>query len=329
MTSIILDKNDMDDATSVKKDCSPYSTPHQPRSFQAAANAHQGLRDEQYLLNRVYEKMNVEQGEVLGAAPAPQQLEDGGQLTVDELVEINLGTDDDPRPTFVSATLTLEEHESYQTFLMEFQDCFAWSYKEMPGLDPRVATHKLAIDPRFWPVKQQPRRVCPKLQNDIIAEVGKLIAAGFIKEAQYPRWLSSIVPVEKKNGQLRICVDFRDLNRACPKDDFPIPITEMVVDATTGYGALSFMDGSSGYNQIKMDPQDAFDMAFRTPKGNFYYTVMTFGLKNAGMTYQRAMTVAFDGLIHKTVECYIDDLVVKTKDQQNHQDDLRIVFNRL
>jgi hypothetical protein len=144
--------------------------------------------------------MNVEQDEVLGAAPAPQQLKDGSQLTVDELVKINLGTDDDPRPTFVSATLTLEERESYRTFLMEFWDCFAWSYKEMPGLDPRVTTHKLAIDPRFRPVKQQPRYVCPKLQNDIIAEVDKLIVVGFIKEAQYPRWLSSIVPVEKKNG---------------------------------------------------------------------------------------------------------------------------------
>jgi hypothetical protein len=118
MTSVIPNKNDMDDATSGKKDCSPHSTPHQPHSFQAAANAHQGMRDEQYLLNRVYEKMNVEQDEVLGAAPAPQQLEDGAQLTVDELVEINLGTDDDPRPTFVSATVTLEERESYRTFLM-------------------------------------------------------------------------------------------------------------------------------------------------------------------------------------------------------------------
>ena len=77
----------------------------------------------------------------------------------------------------------------------------------------------------------------------MIAEVDKLIKAGFIKEIQYPRWLANIVPVEKKNGQIRVCVDFRDLNRACPKDDFPLPITEMVVDATTGFEALSFMDG--------------------------------------------------------------------------------------
>jgi hypothetical protein len=159
--------------------------------------------------------------------------------------------------------------------------------------------------------------------------VEKLITAGFIKEAQYPRWLANIVPVAKKNGQVRVCVDFRDLNRACPKDDFPIPITEMVVNATMGYDALSFMDGSSGYNQIKMNESDAMDTAFRTLKGNFYYTIMSFGLKNTGATYQCAMTVVLGDLIHQSVECYIDDIVVKTREHQNHQDDLRVVFNRL
>jgi hypothetical protein len=119
------------------------------------------------------------------------------------------------------------------------------------------------------------------------------------------------------------------LNRACPKDDFPIPITEMVVDATTGYGAMSFMDRSSGYNQIKMNEHDAMDTAFHTPKGNFYYTVMPFGLKNAGATYQCAMTAVLGDLIHQSVECYINDIVVKTRGRQNHQDDLRVVFNRL
>jgi hypothetical protein len=272
------------------------------------------MKDENFLLSQVHRSMTTLQGEVYEAAPAPQQLEDGGQLTTDELVEVNLGTEEEPRPTFVSSALTPLEKESYREFLMEFRDCFAWSYKEMPGLDPRVATHKLSIDPKFRPVKQQPRRFRPELQDSIIAEVDKLIAAGFIKEVQYARWLANIVPVEKKNGQTRVCVDFRDLNRACPKDDFPIPITEMVVDSTTGYGALSFMDGSSGYNQIKMDENDAIDTTFRTPKGNFYYTVMPFGLKNAGATYQRAMTTVLDDLIHNSVECYVDDMVVKTKD---------------
>ena len=91
--------------------------------------------------------------------------------------------------------------------------------------------------------------------------------------------------MKKKNGQIRICVDFRDLNKACPKDDFPLPITEMMIDAIMEYRVLSFMDGSSGYNQIKMAPEDAIHTAFRTPKGIYCYKVMPFGLKNAGATY--------------------------------------------
>uniref|UniRef100_A0A8R7QHM2 Reverse transcriptase domain-containing protein n=1 Tax=Triticum urartu TaxID=4572 RepID=A0A8R7QHM2_TRIUA len=225
--------------------------------------------------------------------------------------------------------LTEEEREEYRSFLMEYRDCFAWNYKEMPGLDPRVATHKLAIDPQFHPIKQQPRRLRPELEGDVIAEVDKLIVAGFIKEVKYPRWLANIVPVEKKNGQIRICQDFRDLNRACPKDDFPLPILEIIVDSTTGHGALSFMDGSSGYNQIKMDPDDAIDTAFRTPKGNFYYVVMPFGLKNADATYQRAMTYILGDLIHHSVECYVDDMVVKTKEREHHLEDLLVVFEQL
>jgi hypothetical protein len=176
-------------------------------------------------------------------------------------------------------------------------------------------------------VKQPPRRFHPELQDDIIAKVERLINDGFIKEVRDPLWLANIVLVMKKNGH--VCVDFHDLNRACPKDDFPIPTTEMVVDATTGYGTMFFMDGSSGYNQIKMNEHDAMDTAFHTPKGNFYYTIMPFGLKNAGATYQWAMTVVLDDLIHQSVECCIDDIVVKTKEHRNHQDDLHVVFNRL
>ncbi|CAL8112484.1 unnamed protein product [Prunus armeniaca] len=88
----------------------------------------------------------------------------------------------------------------------------------------------------------------------------------FIREVQYPTWFPSIVLVKKKNGQIRICIDFRDLNNACPKDEFPLPITELLVDATTGFGALSFMDGFSRYNQIKMAPEDEELTAFRTQK---------------------------------------------------------------
>jgi len=199
----------------------------------------------------------------------------------------------------------------------------------MSGLDPNVAVHKLVVSEGVKPVKQPQRRFCPKLTIQINTEVDKLIRANFIHEVQYPIWLVNIVPIRKKNGQLRICANFRDLNNACPKDDFPLPITKLLVDATTGFGALPFMDGFSGYNQIKMNPKDEELTAFRTPQGTYCYTVIPLGLKNAGATYQRTMTIIFHDFFHNLVECYVDDLVVKTKDRENHLHDLRRVFERL
>nr|CAN78422.1 hypothetical protein VITISV_037779 [Vitis vinifera] len=136
---------------------------------------------------------------------------------------------------------------------------------------------------------------------------------GEAPQVKYPTWISNIVPVKKKNGQIHVCVDFRDLNNACLKYDIPLPIMELMIDATTGHEALSFMDGSSGYNQIQMALRDEELIAFRTPKGIYYYKVMSFGLKNAGATYQRVMQKIFHDMLYKNVECYVNDLVVKSR----------------
>ena len=100
-------------------------------------------------------------------------------------------------------------------------------------------------------------------------------------------------------------MDFRDLNNACPKDDFPVPITELLMDATTGFRALSFVNGFLGYNQIKMDPEDEDLIAFRTPHGIHCYMLMPFGFKNTGATYQRAMAIIFRDLLHDLVKLMI------------------------
>ncbi|XP_049359184.1 uncharacterized protein LOC125823856 [Solanum verrucosum] len=263
------------------------------------------------------------------ARDAPPKLEEGVKTTIDPLKEVNLGNDEDPRPTYLSAFLEVDEEAAYMNILKEYRDVFAWSYKEMPGLNPKVAVHQMAVKNSSRPVKQAQRRFRPDLVPLIENEVNKLIEAGFIREVKYPTWISSIVPVRKKNGQIRVCVDFRDLNNACPKYEFPLPIPELMIDATTGYEAMSFMDGSSGYNQIRMAPKDGELTAFRTPKGIYCYKVMPFGLKNAGATYQRAMQNIFDDLLHKNVECYVDDLMVKLKKRGDHLKDLRMVFELL
>ncbi|KAL0423643.1 UNVERIFIED_CONTAM: hypothetical protein Sradi_0899100 [Sesamum radiatum] len=178
----------------------------------------------------------------------PPELKKGVKTTVDELTEINLGDVENLRPIYISALLTNDEEEAYVELLHEFKDIFAWSYKEMPGLDPKVAVHHLSIRKGARPVKQAQCQFQPELVSLIEVEVNKLIEVWFIREVKYPTWISSIVPVRKKNGQIRVCVNFRDLNSACPKDDFPLPIAELMIDATTGHEAFSFMDGSSGCN---------------------------------------------------------------------------------
>jgi hypothetical protein len=118
--------------------------------------------------------------------------------TVDELTEINLGTEEDTRPTFISASLPEEVSGKLKIFLKGYMDCFAWSYKEMPGLDPNVAVHYLKIDPTFKPIKQASRRMRIELEEKVVEEMKKLIDADFIREEETPEWVASIVPVKKK-----------------------------------------------------------------------------------------------------------------------------------
>ncbi|XP_070020741.1 uncharacterized protein [Nicotiana sylvestris] len=200
------------------------------------------------------------------AKDAPLELEEGVKTTVDALKEVNFGTDEEQRPTYLSALLEVDEESTYIELLKEFRDVFAWSYKEIPGLDPKVAFHHLVVKNGARPVKQDQRRFKLDLVPLIETEVNKLIEAGFIREVKYPTWVSSIVTVRKKNGQIRVCVDFRDLNNACPKDEFLLPILELMIDATTGYEEMLFVDGSSGYNQICMAPKDEELTTFHTPQ---------------------------------------------------------------
>ena len=118
----------------------------------------------------------------------------------------------------------------------------------MPGLDPNLVAHALNVEPEAKPVVQPMRTFHLDVEAQIIQEIQKLLTAGFIKPIMHPRWLSNIVPVKKKNGQIRCCVDFRNLNKACPKDEFPLPNMDMLIDSVAGHAMFSFMDGFSGYN---------------------------------------------------------------------------------
>ncbi|XP_074324316.1 uncharacterized protein LOC141661230 [Apium graveolens] len=135
-------------------------------------------------------------------------------------------------------------------------DVFAWTSADMPGIDPKLITHRLNVDPTRKAVKQKKRTYAPDRLEAIKQEVEKLLEAGFIEEVQFPEWLANPVMVKKANGKWRMCIDFTDLNDACPKDCYPLPRINTLIDATAGHEMLSFMDGFSGYNQIKMHKDD-------------------------------------------------------------------------
>ena len=156
-----------------------------------------------------------------------------------------------------------------------------------------------------------------------------MLTAGFIREVYYSEWLANVVLVKKANGKLRMCVDFTDLNKACPKDSFPLLRIDQLVDFTAGHKLLTFMDTFSGYNKIKMAKEDQEKTAFITSQWLYYYNVMPFGLKNVGPTYQRLVNKMFSNQIGRNMEVYVDDMLFKSKEELTHLDDLRETFATL
>ncbi|KAL5847401.1 hypothetical protein ACOSQ3_010925 [Xanthoceras sorbifolium] len=197
----------------------------------------------------------------------------------------------------------------------------------MNVINPEVLVHRLQVDPDYPPVKQKMRKFAPERNKVINEEIQKLIDIGSVREVNYPDRLANVVVVKKKNGKWRVCIDFTDLNKACPKDSFPLPHIDMMVDATAGHELLSFMDAFSGYNQILMHPDDQEKTSFITERVIFCYKVMPFGLKNAEATYQRLVNKMFANMLGQTMEVYIDDMLVKSLIADQHLYHLRQSFD--
>jgi hypothetical protein len=130
----------------------------------------------------------------------------------------------------IGASCSHDEVVTYKSLFQEFHDVFAWSYEEMPGIDPDIMAHEIKTYPGAKPVRQRLRPVHPRKATTIKLEVEKLLKAGFIYPVALTDWVSNLVPIDKKQGTIRVCIDYRDINKACPKDNFPTPFVDQIVD---------------------------------------------------------------------------------------------------
>uniref|UniRef100_A0A2N9F3J1 RNase H type-1 domain-containing protein n=1 Tax=Fagus sylvatica TaxID=28930 RepID=A0A2N9F3J1_FAGSY len=212
---------------------------------------------------------------------ALERQDEGSKPNIEELEIINLADEgEEPREVKIGTRCTTEQKEALIALLREFHEIFAWSYQDMPGLDTDIVVHKIPLKPECRPVKQALRRMKPEVILKIKEEVKKQLKARFLSTVTYSDWVANLVPVPKKDGKVRMCVDYRDLNRASPKDNFPLPHIDTLVDNTATNAVFSFMDGFSGTQEP---------------------------------TYQRAMVTLFHDMIHHEIEVYVDDMIAKSR----------------
>jgi ribonuclease HI len=184
----------------------------------------------------------------------------------------------------------------------------------------------LGIDPSVRPKKQRLHKMSVEKREATKAEVHRLLEANFIEPVAYPTWLANVVMVQKKSGKWRICIDFTSLNKACPKDNFPLPRIDKIVDSAAGCEVMSLLDCFSGYHQINMKEEDKASTSFITPFGTYCFIRMLEGLKNAGSTFSRLTKTVLESQVGRNIFTFVDDIVVASKSKEDHLADLVETF---
>jgi hypothetical protein len=195
------------------------------------------------------------------------------------------------RAVTIGAHLSAEEDKDLVQFLNKNKDFFAWLAKDLQGVDRDIIEHALETYEKIPPNKQKLRKMSEEKVKAVEAEVQRLQDEQVIREVKYPVWLANTVPVKKKNGKWRMCVDFTDLNKASKKDDFPLERVDKIVDDAANNEMLSLLDIFSGYHQIRVRKEDEENISFITPFGTFCFVRMLEGLKNAGCTFSRMIEI--------------------------------------
>ncbi|XP_022004494.1 uncharacterized protein LOC110902062 [Helianthus annuus] len=213
--------------------------------------------------------------------------------------------------------------------LHENMDVFAWTPADMVGVPRHITEHRLNVSENAKPVVHAKRHL-GNIKHDAMKEqVLELLNAGIIREVRYQTWVASPVMVKKPNDSWRMCVDYKDLNKACPRDCYALPDIDEKIDSLATFRWKCFLDCYKGYHQVQMAVQDEDKTAFCTPTGLYCYTKMPFGLKNAGATYQRLMNETFSDAIGKYIEVYMDDLVTMSKEEGTMLANIQKTFNTL
>jgi hypothetical protein len=227
----------------------------------------------------------------------------------------------------LGSQLSDEQEKTLIRFLFNNKDVFAWTTNDLYGVNRDVIEHSLNVDPSFRPRKQRLWKMSDDKAEGAQNEVKRLLSVGVIREVTYLEWLANTVMVKKANGKWRMCVDFIDLNKAYPKDEFPLPRIDSLVDAAASSELMSLLDCYSGYHQIWMKKEDEPKTSFITTSGTYCYLRMPEGLKNAGGSFSRMTVNVLHSQIGRNVLTYVDDvIVVKSMKQENHIADLQETF---
>ncbi|GJS27550.1 reverse transcriptase domain-containing protein [Tanacetum coccineum] len=251
------------------------------------------------------------------AVSGPEEQPPVAHQSIEERIKVAINPDYPEQTIMIGSTLTEEGQNKLCDLLQRNLDVFAWKPADMTGVPRHIAEHRLNIREGCPPVRKKRRSQAADRNQAIQEEVEKLMDAGIMKEVHYHSWLSNPVMVKKHDDRWRMCVDFKDLNKACPQDGYPLPEIDWKVESLCGFPFKCFLDAYKGYHQIKMAKEDEEKTTFITSQGVFCYSKMPFGLRNAEATYQRLVDKAFHKQICRNLEVYVDDLVIKsrTKDE--------------
>lgn len=242
--------------------------------------------------------------------------------------QINLNTESDPKYVNLGMGCTPEERQVFISLFRRYRDVFAWTYDDLKTYDTQIIQHVIPTKEGAKPFQQKLRKLHPALKPLIQKELKKLLDACIIFKVRHSRWVSNMVLVRKKSGEIHFCVDFRNLNRASDKDNYPIPCMEQILQTVSGSEVFSLLDGFSGYNLVLVVEPDWIKTTFRTKWGTFAFRRMSFRLINVKATFQRAMDIAFRGLMGQSVVVYLDDVTAFSKKRGDHLHHLKQIFER-